>query len=386
MDSTTKNNRRRFLKRSAGFLAAAPFLNLNAYSLSPYSNKKYSREVLDIVNESLVIDMLGLLDMTKFFTGMATRKDPFKFSEAELLKIKKSGINVFHHAVGIGGKGVKQNVLTYLGALNGLAAEHPDHILRIDSAEDFDRVMEEKKIGLMLGIQNSDHFEEPADVNTCYILGQRVSQLTYNTQNLIGSGSTDRVDGGVSDFGESIIKAMNKVGMAVDVSHCGDQTTLDAFEISDQPVLITHSNCRSLVGNHPRCKTDDAIKKMARQGGVMGITAVRNFVKADEPTTLEDYINHIQHVVNLTSIDHVGIGTDADLNGYDDLPGPIYESLKAGYKSSYGFREKIDIEGMDHPQKMYDLCEGLLKRGYGADNIKQIFGSNFKRVLSDIWI
>ena len=118
----------------------------------------------------------------------------------------------------------------------------------------------------------------------------------------------------------------------------------------------------------------------------MGITAVRNFVKADEPTTLDHYIDHIQHVVKLTSLDHVGIGTDADLNGYDDLPGPIYKSLKAGYKSSYGFREKIDIEGMDHPQKMYDLCEGLLKRGYNADNIKQIFGTNFKRVLSDIWI
>ena len=386
MDFTTSTSRRRFLKRSAGLVAAAPFLNLNAYSLSPYSNRTYSREVLDIVKESLVIDMLGLLDMTKFFMGTATGKDPFAFSEEELLAIKKSGINVFHHAVGLGGKDVKENVLTYLGALNGLAAQYPDHVLRIDSAEDFERVMAEKKIGVMLGIQNSDHFEEVADVKTCYMLGQRVSQLTYNTQNLIGSGSTDRVDGGVSDFGESIIKAMNETGMVVDVSHCGDQTTLDAFEISDQPVLITHSNCRSLVGNHPRCKTDEAIKKMAKQGGVMGITAVRNFVKADEPTTLDHYIDHIQHVVKLTSLDHVGIGTDADLNGYDDLPGPIYKSLKAGYKSSYGFREKIDIEGMDHPQKMYDLCEGLLKRGYNADNIKQIFGTNFKRVLSDIWI
>ncbi|MEM8891308.1 MAG: membrane dipeptidase, partial [Bacteroidota bacterium] len=377
MDSTTTNGRRGFLKRSAGFIAAAPFLNLNAYSLSPYNNRTYSREVLDIVKESLIIDMLGLLDMTKFFMGTAMKKDPFDFSEKELLAIKKSGINVFHHAVGLGGKGVKENALTYLGALNGLAAEHPDHILRIDSAEDFDRVMAENKIGVMLGIQNADHFEEPEDVNTCYLLGQRVSQLTYNTQNLIGSGSTDRVDGGVSDFGERIIKKMNEVGMAVDVSHCGDQTTLDAFEISDQPVLITHSNCRSLAGNHPRCKTDDAIKKMAKQGGVMGITAVRNFVKADEPTTLDHYIDHIQHVVKLTSLDHVGIGTDADLSGYDDLPGPIYKALKAGYKSSYGFREKIDIEGMDHPQKMYDLCEGLLKRGYNADNIKQIFGTNF---------
>ena len=79
---------------------------------------------------------------------------------------------------------------------------------------------------------------------------------------MIGNGSTERIDGGISDFGSSIIKRMNEIGMAIDVSHCGDQTTLDAFDISKKPVLITHSNVRALNPNHPRCKPDGVIKKM----------------------------------------------------------------------------------------------------------------------------
>src|SRR5690606_35921522 len=209
--------------------------------------------------------------------------------------------------------------------------------------------------------------------------------LTYNSQNLIAGGSTDRIDGGISDFGAEIVAAMNEVGMVVDVSHCGDRTTLDAFEISKKPVLITHSNARALAPGHPRCKTDEAIRKMAAKGGVMGITAVRNFVKNEEPTTIEDYVNHIDHVAKLVGIEHVGIGTDSDLKGYDALPPKIYAMLREGYKSSYAFRDKIDIEGMDHPQKMFDLTEALIRRGYSNDNIRAVLGGNFRRALGEIW-
>jgi membrane dipeptidase len=162
---------------------------------------------------------------------------------------------------------------------------------------------------------------------------------------------------------------MNDIGMAVDVSHCGDQTTLDAFELSTKPVLITHSNCRALAPGHPRCKTDEAIRAMAAKGGVMGVTAVRNFVRNDEPTTIEHYIDHIDHIAKLVGIEHAGIGTDSDLRGYDALPPEIYEWLKAGYNDSYAFRDKIDIEGMNHPKKMYDLTEGLIQRGYNDSDI-----------------
>src|SRR5690606_9170053 len=151
-------------------------------------------------------------------------------------------------------------------------------------------------------------FRTMDDVKTFYDLGQRCSQLTYNSQNYYGSGSTERVDGGLSDSGVELIQKMNELGMLVDVSHCGPQTTLDAIEVSPLPIAITHSNCRAL-NDHPRLKTDEAIRKLAAKGGVMGITGVRNFVRGQEPTTIEHIVDHIDHVVKLVGIEHVGIGT-----------------------------------------------------------------------------
>ncbi|MGH7464548.1 MAG: dipeptidase, partial [Longimicrobiales bacterium] len=222
-------------------------------------------------------------------------------------------------------------------------------------------------------------------IRTFHSLGQRISQLTYNARNRIGSGATERTDGGLSDFGVSVIERMNEVGMAVDVSHCGDQTTLDAFEVSRQPVLITHSNCRALVPGHPRCKTDEAIRAVGRAGSVMGITGVRMFVKADEPTTIEHMLDHYDHVARLIGPDHVGVGSDIDLFGYDAMPAEANQRLRAGYKGSYGFRDRIDIEGVDHPKRMYDLTEGLIRRKYTDAQISGILGGNFKRVLSQVW-
>ena len=381
----TKLNRRSFLRTGSMGALAIPLINFNRFHFFADQALPYSTRAVDLVNSSLVIDMLSLLDMTRFFTAPAQGEDPLKFSAAELQNIKASGIDIFHPAVGLGGTGVRDASLQFFGAYNGLVAEHPEYLMRIDSAADLEKIRTSDKMGIILGLQNSDHFEQVADVKRFYQLGQRISQLTYNTQNRIASGSTDRIDGGISDYGARIVAAMNEVGMVVDVSHCGDRTTLDAFELSTQPVLITHSNCRALAPGHPRCKTDEAITKMAAQGGVMGITAVRNFVSNSEPTTLDSYIDHIDHVVRLTGIEHVGIGTDADLNGYDDLPPAINKSLRAGYKDSYAFREKIDIEGMDHPKKMYDLTEGLIRRGYSDEHIRLILGGNFARALAAIW-
>ena len=381
----TKLNRRAFIRHTGMAAVAVPMINSGVFRLFPHQSLPYSTRAIDLVKESLVIDMLSLLDMTRFFTAPPKGEDPLKFTAEELQNIKASGIDIFHPAVGMGGPGVKEDSLQFFGAYNGLVAEHPEYLMRIDSAADLEKIRSSDKMGIILGLQNSDHFERVSDVKMFYQLGQRVSQLTYNSQNRIASGSTDRIDGGISDFGAAIVSAMNEVGMVVDVSHCGDRTTLDAFELSTKPVLITHSNCRSLAPGHPRCKTDEAITKMAAQGGVMGITAVRNFVANTEPTTLDSYIDHIDHVIKLTGIEHVGIGTDSDLNGYDDLPPAVNQALRSGYKDSYSFREKIDIEGMDHPKKMFDLTEGLLRRGYTDDQIRLILGGNFARVLAEVW-
>ena len=125
---------------------------------------------------------------------------------------------------------------------------------------------------------------------------------------------------------------------------------------------------------------------MAKTGGVMGITGVRMFVKDKEPTTIEDIVDHIDHVAKLVGIEHVGIGSDSDLMGYDDMPKDQYEKLKAAYKASYAFRERIDTDGFDHPLKTYDLTAALLRRGYGEANIQAVLGGNFRRLLGATWL
>ena len=237
-----------------------------------------------------------------------------------------------------------------MSGYNAFIAARPDFLVRIDSVEDLASVHGSGRVGILIGLQTSSHFRSPDDVNVFHGLGQRVSQLTYNSRNMIGNGATERVDGGISDFGVSIVERMNEVGMAVDVSHSGDRTTLDACEISSRPVLFTHSNSRVLSGGHPRTKTDEAIRAMGATGGVMGITGVRMFVKDREPTTIEDYIDHFDHVRDLVGVEHLGVGSDVDLHGYDDMPADEYEALKGAYKDSYAFRDKIDIEGVRPPR------------------------------------
>lgn len=112
---------------------------------------------------------------------------------------------------------------------------------------------------------------------------------------------------------------------------------------------------------------------------------MRNFVRDKEPTTVEHMVDHIDHVVKLVGVDHVGIGSDADLKGYDDMPEDQRKMLRAAYKANYAFRDKLDTDGFDHPQKVFDLTEALIRRGYSDDNITAILGGNFRRLLGATW-
>ena len=387
---TPKNNRitRRDMLKRAGLTSAAvlaaPMINRGRFRLFANSATEYSSKAVDLVSRTTVIDMLSVLTLN-FPQQAKWFKDPETFTAADLQPFTNSGINVIHPAVGMGGPNAYENGLQFFAAWNGFIASNGDYFTRVDSAADLKRVKKSGKIGVILGIQNSEHFRRPDDVDLFRGLGQRVSQLTYNARNLIGNGATERRDEGISDFGISIIERMNKAGMAVDVSHCGDRTTLDAFEISKKPVLITHSNCRALVPGHPRLKTDEAIKKVGESGSVIGITGVRMFVKGDEPTTVEHVLDHFDHVKKLIGPQHLGVGSDIDLYGYDAMPPELNKQLRSGYKGSYSFREKIDIEGLNHPKRMFDLTEGLIRRKYSDSEITGILGGNFERVLTQIW-
>ncbi|MBJ7438064.1 MAG: membrane dipeptidase [Sphingopyxis sp.] len=372
-------SRRQALCAVAGAALAAPHIARAAFQVSPFSGKTYSKRAVELVKSSVIVDMLApiKIDFDPSFYAKP-------MSEQMAADFRASGLSAIHHAVGIGGPTAKEQALSFFAIWGNYVARNSDVLTGVDTFADILDAKKDGKVAVIMGLQNADHFLRPADVKSFYELGQRCAQLTYNSQNRIGSGSTDRVDGGVSDFGVSIIEAMNAVGMLVDVSHSGDRTTLDAIEISKKPISITHSNCRALI-DHPRVKTDAAIKAMAAKGGVMGITGVRNFVSKTDPTTIVNYADHIDHVVKLVGIDHVGIGTDADLYGYDDTSPEMNKMLRGAYKDSYAFREKIDIDGFDHPLKMFDLTEELIRRGYSDANIRAVLGGNFQRLLTATW-
>lgn len=375
-------NRRNLLKAAALTSAAAMLpwpLGAAGAAQSGVALNAYSARARSLVERSLVIDMLGPLKIDfrpEIYAGRVPAKDAAEF--------RASGITAFHHAIGIGGPNAYEDALAYFAGWQGYVGRNSDVFSLVGSVADMTRAKSEGKVAVIMGVQNTDHFREVGDVRKFHELGQRCAQLTYNSQNFVGTGGTDRIDGGVSDYGAEIIKAMNDVGMLVDVSHCGDRTTLDAIELSGKPVAITHSNCRAL-NDHPRLKTDEAIRKMAAKGGVMGITGVRMFVRGREPTTVEHMVDHIDHVAKLVGIEHVGIGSDADLNGYDDMPADQYKALRASYKASYAFRDKIDTDGFDHPLKIYDLTEALIRRGYSDADIGLVLGGNFRRLLTGIW-
>lgn len=359
-------SRRQFLTGGAA-LGGAPFINRGRYRLFAQSEAEYSALTLELVRGSTVIDMLGLLtlDWRKL---SAWRSEESHFQPADFKKLKDSGITIFHPAVGYTTGDIYRASLTDITGWNIFIAAHANDFLRVDNSADLERVKRLGKVGIIIGQQNSAHFRTVDDVDRFYKIGQRVSQLTYD-DNKIGGGCSDPQDRGLSEYGAQIVERMNRLGMAVDVSHCADRTTLDAVDVSSKPVLVTHSDCRALVPASPRCKTDAAIKKVAASGGVLGVSMIRAFVRPQGPATIENVLDHIDYVAKLVGIEHAGIGTDVDLDGRD---------ARLGVK-------KMDLDGIDYKDKIFDLTEGLVRRNYGRRNIELILGGNFQRALSAIW-
>jgi membrane dipeptidase len=388
-------NRRTLLKKASiacGALLAGPAVNRRSFQLFGQSPHRYSARAVDLVQRSLVIGMQN--PFAEEWGGiLAPREkpgredwffDPASFKDSDFETFKQSGLTVIQTGVAFALPDPYEIALKYFASWNGLLAHQGDRLMRMDSPERLDLVKRSGKLGIVLGMQNSDHFRTLEDIDYFYSLGQRVSQLTYNTRNLIGSGSTERNDDGLSDFGISVVQRMNLLGMAVDVSHCGDRTSLDACEFSQAPVLATHSNCRALNPNHPRCKTDEMIKHLAATGGVMGITSFRPFVKNSEPTTIEDVLDHFDHVARLVGVEFVGVGNDSGLQPAEPSPDER-KKQESYYKSNYGFRDRFFIDGLNHPQRVFDLTEGLIRRRYSDPDIEKILGGNFKRALARIW-
>ncbi len=357
---------RRSLLKTSALAVAAPLLCRDRFSAFGNVPTGYTARAIDLVGRSTVIDMLGLLTLD--YRKMSRwETEPACFGEIDFRRLKDSGITVFHPAVGYVAGDIYAASWKDIAGWNSFLSAHPEQFLRVEAAADFARAKSVGKVGILIGQQNSEHFRTVDDVDRFYGMGQRVSQLAYNS-NRIGGGCPDGRNPGLTEYGSQIVARMNLLGMAIDVSHCGERTTIEAIECSRKPVLVTHSNCRALVPGSVRCKTDEAIRRMAERGGVMGVTMVRGFVRTGGSATIEDVLDHIDHIVKLAGIEHVGVGSDVDLDGRD---------LRAA--------RRFDLDGIDYGKKIYALTDGLVRRNYSSRDIELILGGNFERALSDIW-
>ena len=337
-----------------------------------------------LVHESLVIDMLNQFLYRRDMQGKLRQwlGKPGAFTSADFARFRDSGINAASFGEGVDSY---EAGVELLARWNGFLAAYPDWLLRIGVPSDFQRAKSTGRYGILFGMQSSSQFRGPDDVDFFHSLGMRSSQLTYNFRTLSGDGAFEEANGGVSEFGMRLIERMNRVGMAVDCGHAGDRTMMDAFALSKKPVIISHTGCRALYPGYPRCVTDEAIRAMAKTGGVMGIDFISSMVKERQPTTVDDVVDHFEHVATLVGVEHVGVGSDIGIESNDFMPPDQLARMLAGMNPKYRVHRREAVERLDHPKRIYDLTDGLIRRKFTDEHIRLMLGENWRRVLTEIW-
>lgn len=267
-----------------------------------------------------------------------------------------------------------------------------NYLVKATCAEDIKRAKREGKYAILWNCQNThglaggvDVEKDLSNINLLYAMGFRVMQLTYNLRNAVGDGCLERYQSGLSHFGLLVVERMNELGMLIDTSHCGYQTTLDAVEFSKDPVAATHITCKA-VHEHPRGKTDEEMKAIAEKGGYVGICMIPAFLGGSGD--LVQFLNHIDYAVDLIGVDHVGIGTDT---GYRD-PRPEVPRERmwwSGFRPEHlelGPSMNVDetISGSLAWVNWPFFTVGLVSRGYSDQEIRKIIGENFLKIIEKV--
>ncbi|MGI9625488.1 MAG: dipeptidase [Longimicrobiales bacterium] len=269
-------------------------------------------------------------------------------------------------------------------------ATHPDVLRLASSVTEIHEAKDAGQLALVLGFQ--DTFMLGTDVERLdefHAKGVKIIQLTYNVPNLVGEGCLSPSNGGLTDFGKTLVEAMEDRGVLVDLSHCGQRTTAEAIVLAAGPVSITHSGCKAIY-DHPRSKRDEELRALADKGGVVGIYMMP-FLNAEGPPTAEDLYLHIEHAVNLCGEDHVGIGSDNSTT-----PTAADEAYLAGLKAFAEERQRLGIGAprehevlfvpeLNAPERMEMIGEGLIARGHSASRVEKVIGGNWMRLFGEVW-
>lgn len=308
------------------------------------------------------------------------------WNEVSFEALQKSGYTGFNASLDTGNLA---NALKNLEDWQRRVKENPDRLMLATSAEDFLKAKKEKKVAVMLGFQNSSIIEDSIEnLDALYQAGTRWMQLTYNERNLIGDGCTERTNVGLSDYGIEVVERMNELGIIIDLSHCGSQTTNDGIKFSKNGASINHSMCEALHKDHPRAKTDAQIRAMADKGGVIGIISLGYMIGPNlgVDTTLETYVDHIEHAVKIGGIDHVGLASDFPIQGLQASGATRenwYVPRLTRFKPSYKVQWPPWIPELDTTDRYRHVANSLDKRGFSTGDIEKILGQNWLRYFRE---
>jgi len=265
--------------------------------------------------------------------------------------------------------------------------DYADYIRPVRRVADIRAAKAEGRAGIILGWQNAAPVgNDVRRFRLFHALGVRIVQLTYNERNLFGNGCWERHDDGLSVIGLAAIREMNRLGILIDLSHVGDRTVLETIEHSEQPVAFTHANARSQT-DYPRNKTDEAIRALTGRGGVVGANAFPAHHRHGYDSTLDDYLDAVDYLVDMVGDDQVAIGTDfcmgRSLEWFDWIG------------ASHGREPYLDsgdvpqpfrlLQGFANPLEFVNVAEGLLRRGYSEDAVRKILGGNWLRLFGEVW-
>jgi membrane dipeptidase len=336
---------------------------------------------------AIVIDMLAT---PAPFNVPYTFAQPL--SDQMIANARASGITAVNATVsstGIGGtpfEGTVSNIAFWEREIDA----RPELFMKIRRAGDLRRAKETNRLGIIFGFQDGTMFDDDQSrVDLFHQLGVRIVQLTYNLRNLLGDGCLEPANAGLSVFGRQVVTRMNELGVLVDLSHCGRQTTIDAILHSTKPVGITHSACAA-VNDVPRNKPDEILRRMADRGGVVGIFLMP-FLRSRGQPTADDFVRHVTHAVNVCGEDHVGVGSDLSITPLDLTPefrqahGDFVKARRRLGISAPGEDENVFnyVPDFNTPRRMEQIAERLASAGFQAARIEKILGNNWLRLLRE---
>lgn len=264
-------------------------------------------------------------------------------------------------------------------------SEFDDLITPVHSTADIRRAKSQGRVGIVLGWQNMSGIDD--DLNNLVLfrdLGVRIMQLTYNTQNLVGSGCWESTDGGLSDFGRDVISEMNRLGILIDLSHVGPKTSDDAIKHSKSPVAYTH--CCPMLKQHARNKTDEQLRTIASADGFVGFASYTPFLPKGEDSTVDDCVAGMDYVINLVGEKNVGIGTDwvqdQDTNFYNYLTAD-----KGRGRATTNRYKKVPPmpKGLETLGDFSNFIPAMERAGWSESRIRGVLGENWLHFLGQVW-